>query len=65
MHSQCVPQTDGSLSIPADLVRRWTKQMDTPYTDLTEPEKESDREQVRRYLPTIADALLGQDDTGI
>lgn len=43
--------------IPAHLVDRWESQMNTPYSALSEEEKESDREQVRRYLPIIADAL--------
>jgi hypothetical protein len=57
LHQQCVPGTDGSLTIPANLVRRWTMQMNTPYTQLPEKEKESDREQVQRYLPIIVAAL--------
>ena len=58
MHSKCVPQgPDGALIIPSDLVKQWQKQMTTPYALLTEDEKESDREQVRRYLPLIVDAL--------
>lgn len=57
LHSQCRPDNDGSLVIPADLVVRWTKQMETPYDALGEKEKDSDREQVRRYLPVIAKAL--------
>jgi hypothetical protein len=31
--------------------------MSTPYAQLSEREKESDREQVRRYLPVIVKAL--------
>ena len=31
--------------------------MTTPYSALTEDAKESDREQVRKYLPLIVDAL--------
>jgi hypothetical protein len=31
--------------------------MNTPYTQLSEKEKDSDREQVQRYLPIIAAAL--------
>lgn len=50
-------QEDGSLLIPAQLVARWEAQMATPYAELTEPEKDSDREQVQRYLPTIIDSL--------
>lgn len=43
--------------IPADLVHRWTEQMNTPYSELSDREKDSDREQVHRYLPAIAAAL--------
>jgi len=57
MHGRCICQPDGSLVIPADLVRRWQKQIDTPYAELSEKEKESDREQVRKYVPLIAQAL--------
>jgi hypothetical protein len=58
MHGKCVPQGgDGALLIPADLVRQWENQIATPYSELTEEEKESDREQVRKYLPLIVSAL--------
>jgi hypothetical protein len=57
LHSQCKSRDDGSLTIPAELVSRWKEQMSKPYTELSEDEKESDREQVRRYLPAIAAAL--------
>jgi hypothetical protein len=58
MHSKCVPQGDeGALLIPADLVKQWEKQLATPYSELTDEEKESDREQVRKYLPLIVGAL--------
>jgi len=57
LHSKCERTEDDSLVIPANLVRQWELQMNTPYSALSESEKESDREQVRRYLPIIADAL--------
>jgi hypothetical protein len=57
LHSRCERAPDGSLVIPAHLVDRWELQMNTPYSALSEEEKESDREQVRRYLPIIVDAL--------
>lgn len=55
VHSKGSPQADGSLIIPAELVARWTIQAETPYADLSEQEKDSDREQVHRYLPLVED----------
>jgi hypothetical protein len=46
-----------SLLLPADLVAKWDRLIDTPYAQLTDKERESDREQVRRYLPTVAKAF--------
>jgi hypothetical protein len=57
VHSKGQRQADGSLVIPADLVRRWERQIDTPFAALSETEKESDREQVRKYLPLVAQAV--------
>lgn len=57
MHEKCERKDDGSLVIPSEFVERWSRQMLTPYSDLTEDEKESDREQVRQYLPAVSEAL--------
>lgn len=57
VHEHCERQQDGSLLIPAELAARWEAQIETPYVELTEREKDSDREQVRRYLPVIIDAI--------
>lgn len=57
LHSKAERQADGSLLIPADLVKRWEKQIATSYAGLTEAEKESDREQVRKYLALIVERL--------
>ncbi|HNV40347.1 MAG TPA: hypothetical protein PKK62_00010 [Ornithinibacter sp.] len=57
LHEQCVPGPDGSLTIPAKQARRWSTQMNAPYNQLSDEERESDREQVRRYLPIIARTL--------
>jgi len=59
MHDKGRPQADGSLVLPAEFVSQWETQIATGYAELSEAEKESDREQVRRYLPTIAAALRG------
>ena len=57
LHSKCIANPDGTLTIPSECAERWSKQASTPYADLTESERESDRDQVRQYLPVIAAAL--------
>ena len=57
MHSKGTRLRDGSLLLPAELVERWDHQIGTKFKDLTEDEKESDREQVRKYLPVIEAAV--------
>jgi len=42
-------------------LRRWDKQIETPYEQLSEREKDSDREQVRRYLPIIKDLIAQRE----
>ena len=39
--------------IPAELVAHWQRQIDTPYADLSEQEKQSDRDEVTHILPII------------
>jgi hypothetical protein len=61
VHSKCERiGLDGALLIPADLAKRWERQIATPYPRLPEAEKESDREQVRKYLPLIVQALVSE-----
>lgn len=43
-------QEDGSVIIPAPLVARWTRQMNTDYGDLEEEEKDSDRAEADAFL---------------
>jgi len=63
LHSKCLPVgCDGALLIPGDLVKRWEEQIGTSYSNLPEDEKESDREQVRKYLPLIVHALCDCGD---
>lgn len=57
LHSVSLPQSDGSLIIPADFVNHWNRLISTQYASLSEDEKASDREQVLRYLPKLL-ALL-------
>ena len=58
LHSKCVRNTNGNLTIPKNLVERWEKQIETEYKDLSEKEKDSDRKQVMKYLLY----LMGEDD---
>lgn len=57
MHDKGKRQSDGSMVIPAELVAQWDRQSATPFAKLRDDEKESDREQVRKYLPTVVDIL--------
>lgn len=54
VHDICgVPQPDGSILLPAGIVAEWERKIDTAYNDLTEVEKNSDREQVDHYWHLI------------
>jgi hypothetical protein len=44
----------GHRLIPSELVERWKRQAATPYAELTEQEKQSDRDEVLHILPIIA-----------
>jgi len=64
MHGKCKSRPDGSMVVPAALVQKWERQSAAPYDTLTEAEKESDRNQVRRYIPIVL-AALGIDTSGL
>jgi hypothetical protein len=57
LFSKCDVYSDGDghkhLTIPHELVDHWQRQIDTPYSELTEREKESDRAEVAHILPII------------
>ena len=42
------------MIIPKEFVSRWQREMSTPYVDLPENEKESDRKEARKMLDIIA-----------
>jgi len=52
LFSKCEKRGKGLL-IPQEFVDRWQRQIDTKYKDLSESEKESDREQVLRYWDLV------------
>lgn len=53
LHQQCTRLEDGSLVIPAALVERWERLVDTDYADLTKDERASDREQAGAYVSVL------------
>jgi len=56
LHSKCVEHENGKgewVCFPAESFRHWERQIDTPYADLSESEKESDRKETRNYLPIL------------
>lgn len=63
LHSKCVKVIDvddekgtenlREVTLPIELFKQWERQIATPYEELSEVEKESDREQVRRYWDLI------------
>jgi hypothetical protein len=62
VHELAERRSDGSIVLSHELVQRWDAQIVAAYSDLSENEKDSDREQVRRYLPVIVDALAHFND---
>lgn len=44
---------DGTFTLDADKVKRWKRQMNTPYSELSEAEKDSDRKEADRFLRLI------------
>lgn len=57
-HCPVKKNDDGSITIPAKLVERWRRQMDTKYPELTEQEKERDRREARKMLKVMDDCAI-------
>jgi hypothetical protein len=53
LFSKCQDNPDGSVTIPTWAVERWRRQAATAYTDLTEAEKKSDRDEADKMLRII------------
>jgi len=58
LFDKSIKNNDGSVTIPKDFVERWMRQMRTSYTELSEPEKDSDRREADKFL-----LLLGIEAT--
>jgi len=61
LHDKCVKAgrpgslVDRSLMIHSDDVERWERQMNTPYAELSEKEKDSDRKEAQHTLDILAE----------
>ena len=56
LFSKCEDYADGEggLHLPQWAVERWQRQVGTPYADLSEKEKENDRQEADRVLMLMA-----------
>ena len=52
-----VQNYEGSLIIPKWAVDRWKRQTNTPYTELSEDEKESDRKEADKFIALFTNLL--------
>jgi hypothetical protein len=50
-----IQNEDGSITIPKSSVERWNRQMTTPYSELSEKEKNSDRQIARNLIKRMVD----------
>ena len=57
LFAACGRNDDGSVTIPVSLVQRWERQILTPYADLPESEKDSDRTEADRMIGLMDDEL--------
>ena len=53
LFSQCLNTVEGDVIIPAKLAHHWVIQCQTDYADLSEREKQMDRDEVAHILPII------------
>ncbi|MBD2076282.1 hypothetical protein H6F86_20845 [Phormidium sp. FACHB-592] len=51
----CTKNADGSVTIPAAKVERWMRQMETPYSQLSDAEQESDRIEADKVLKVLGE----------
>ena len=55
MFSKGVFSEDGSWTMPVEFVQRWQGQMNTPYSELSESEQNSDRNEADKFIEIFDD----------
>jgi hypothetical protein len=58
LFSKCAHKPKGDFIIPSNLVKRWKRQVDTPYEDLSEEEKDSDRKEADKFVKLFSDKVI-------
>ena len=53
LFSKCEPMGGGDLLIPHESVKHWLRQVETPYSKLSEKEKDSDRKEADNTLKLL------------
>jgi len=53
LFEKMVLNRNGELEMPHEFVSRWHRQMNTPYRNLPENEKDSDRSEADKFLKII------------
>lgn len=57
MFNKAEVNADGTWTMPADLVTLWKRQMTTPYAELPESEKASDRAEADKIFGIMRDQV--------
>lgn len=65
LHSKLIIHESGLIELPQELYKRWERQIVTPYSELSEEEKESDRKETRNYLPLVYDFIKDVSDDNL
>lgn len=55
---KCDFDSNGNLILPKEFVDRWVRQCTTPYKDLPESEKLSDRDEADKMLNLVAECIV-------
>jgi len=53
MFSKGMLNEDGTWTMPVEFVQRWTRQMNTPYAELSDSEQNSDRDEADKFIKLV------------